>query len=181
MTKRILHIVASLEPSGTTKQLELLAGGLRRNEFEFHIISLNRCATSAGIFQQHGIEPVLIQRRGRLDPCAFWKLRQLIRQLRPDIVHTWKSDANTYGRPAAMLAGVSRIVASERQIDTAKGSFAIALDRRLAERTNCIVFNSSAVRGYYLSRRLPPAKLRLISSGVPLIKSNLTNRGATAG
>jgi hypothetical protein len=42
VTKRILHIAASLEPSGTTKQLELLAAGLPRQEFEMQIVSLSR-------------------------------------------------------------------------------------------------------------------------------------------
>lgn len=44
------------------------------------------------------------------DPRAFWKLLRLIRQERPDIVHTHMAKAGAFGRLAAWLAGVPVIV-----------------------------------------------------------------------
>jgi glycosyltransferase involved in cell wall biosynthesis len=166
VTKRILHIVPSLEPRGTTKQVNLLVKGLPRDEFELRIVSLNCTSPVACGLQQDGIKPISIRRRGQVDPRAFWKLRQLIRRLRPDIVHTWTFAANTYGRLAAIAAGGARIVASERHLDAWKSGLELAVDRRLAWRSDCIVVNSAAVRDFYVARGLPSAKIHLIPSGV---------------
>jgi glycosyltransferase involved in cell wall biosynthesis len=177
VTKRILHIVPSLEPRGTTKQVKLLVEGLPRDEFELRIVTLSRTSSDACGIQQGGIKPISIGCRGQFDPRAFWKLRQLIRRLRPDIIHTWTFAANTYGRLAAIAAGGARIVASERHLDVWKSGLELAVDRRLACRSQCIVVNSAAVRDFYVARGLPPAKIRLIPSGVSPAEPELVDRG----
>jgi glycosyltransferase involved in cell wall biosynthesis len=119
----------------------------------------------------------LIGRRGPIDLRAFSQLRQLIRQVRPEIVHTWNFAANTYGRLAALSAGVSRLVASERHLDTWKSGLELTIDRRLARHTACVVVNSAAVHDFYLARGLRPAKLRIISSGAPVMAPRSEDRG----
>ncbi len=42
MTKRILHIIPTLDRSGAEKQLTLLAAGLSRQEFDVHVCALTR-------------------------------------------------------------------------------------------------------------------------------------------
>ena len=101
---RILHIIPALNHSGTAKQLALLAAGLPKDEFEIHVVALNAGGGMSPICGGSGIEPVVIGRRWRIDPMAFWRLRRHIRRLRPDLVHTWLFEANTYGRAAATFS-----------------------------------------------------------------------------
>jgi len=176
VTKRILHIVSSLEPSGTTKQLELFAGGLPQDEFEIQIASLRSDQATEKTLRQRGIETVSVGWRGRIDPCAFRKLWQLIRRLRPDIVHTWNSEANTVGRLAAKMAGSTRMVASERHINPDRSGLERAIDQRLVRWTSCIITNSAAVREFELARGVPAEKFRLLPSGVPECKAESVDR-----
>jgi glycosyltransferase involved in cell wall biosynthesis len=177
VTRRILHIVPSRDPNGTTKQVELLADGLPRGEFETQIVSLKNGKGAQKERQQSGAGELSAGQRLRIDPHALWKLRQIVGRARPDIVHTWTFAANTYGRLAAMTVGGLRIVASERHLDRWKSGLELSIDRRLALRTNCIVVNSTAVRDFCLARGLHPAKLRYISSGVPAREPSSENRG----
>jgi glycosyltransferase involved in cell wall biosynthesis len=167
VTRRILHIIPSLQRGGTAKQLALLAAGLSRDEFEVHVVALNCGGALATDLRQIGIEPVIIGRRWRIDPMAFWRLRRHLRHVQPDLVHTWLFDANTYGRMAALTTGVQRLVASERGIDVWKMDHELALDRRLARFTDRVVINSAAVERFYVHAGLPPQRITVIPSGVP--------------
>ena len=178
MTKRILHIVSSLEPSGTTKQLELFAAGLSKDEFEIQIASLRSDKATEKTLRQRGIETISVGWRGRLDPRACRKLWQLIRRLRPDIVHTWNSEANTVGRLAAKMANSTRIVASERHINPDRSGLERVIDRRIVRWTSCIITNSAAVREFELAPGVPAEKFRLLPSGVPEFKAESLDRGA---
>jgi glycosyltransferase involved in cell wall biosynthesis len=174
---RILHIVSSLEPSGTTKQLELVAAGLPQDEFEIQIASLRSDKAAEKVFQLRGIETVSVGWRGRLDPRAFRKLWQLIRRWRPDIVHTWNSEANSVGRLTAKMASLTRIVASERHINPDRSGLERVIDRWLVRWTSCIITNSAAVREFELARGAPAEKLRFLPSGVPEFNAESIDRG----
>lgn len=176
--RRILHIIPSLNRGGTAKQLALVAGGLPKDEFESHVIALNGGGAVATDLRQTGIESTAVGRRWRIDPLAFWRLRRQIRQLRPDVVHTWSFDANTYGRVAAISAGVRRRVATERGVDVGKMDHELALDRRLAQFTDRIVVNGSAVRDYCVRAGLRPQQITVIPNGVPPAESSHISRAA---
>jgi glycosyltransferase involved in cell wall biosynthesis len=178
VTRRILHIVPALNHSGTAKQLALLAAGLPKDEFEIHVVALNSGGGNVGDLRRHGIEPVVIGRRWRIDPMALWRLRRHILRLRPDLVHTWLFDANTYGRAAAISAGVRRLVATERGVDVWKMDHELAIDRRLAKFTDRIVVNSIAVRDFYVRAGLRRQQITVIPNGVPSSVANALSRTA---
>ncbi len=71
--------------------------------------------TSSHILQNLGIEPVIIHEMKRsinpeMDYIAFRKIRKLIREFKPDIVHTHASKAGTLGRLAASKERVPVLV-----------------------------------------------------------------------
>ena len=166
MTKRILHIIPSLDRSGAEKQLTLLARALAREEFEVHVCALTRGGPLAADLQAAGIPATVLGKRWKLDPHAFWRLVRLVKQLRPDLVHTWLFAANAYGRAAGMLAGVKCLVAAERCVDPWK-SWELWFDRRLAKHTARIVANSQGVREFYVAKGLPAEKIEVIPNGIP--------------
>ena len=83
----------------------LLIGGLPEEEEK----------DSLHILEKYGVEPVLIpemkrQPNWRSDREAYRKIKQIIRDFQPDIVHTHAAKAGALGRKAAKACGVQVIV-----------------------------------------------------------------------
>ena len=167
MPIRLLLVIPTLVRGGAEKQLVLLAAGLPRDEFDVQVAVLTRTGPWEAALRQAGIPVHVIGKRWKLDPFAYWRLRRLMKQLRPDIVHTWLFAANAYGRQAAWAAGVKHIVAGERCVDPWKNGLQLSIDRVLARRTERIVTNSSGVRDFYAGHGLPADKFTIIPNGVP--------------
>jgi len=167
VTKRILHIIPTLDPHGSERQLTLLASGLPRDRFDVHICALTRGGPYAEAISRAGIPLTVLHKRWKFDPAAYWQLKRHIARLRPDLVHTWLFAANCYGRVAARQAGVGRIVASERCVDRWKMWHELAIDRRLARHTDRIVANGHAVRDFYVAHGLAAGRFTVIPNGIP--------------
>jgi glycosyltransferase involved in cell wall biosynthesis len=166
VTRRILHIVPTLHRAGAEKQLVLLAQNLPRDEFDVHVCAITAGGALAADLQRVGIPLVIIGKQWKVDPLAWWRLRQHIRKLKPDLVQTWMFTANAYGRAAALSAGVPRIVASERCVDSWKSPYQLTIDRYLARRTDRVIVNSRGVENFYVGEGLPVEKIRLIHNGI---------------
>jgi glycosyltransferase involved in cell wall biosynthesis len=174
---RVLFIIPTLVRGGAEKQLALLASRLPRNQFDVHVTVLTHTGPLEAGLRAAGIPVTIIGKRWKFDPLCYWRLRRHIQSLRPDIVHTWLFAANSYGRQAAIAAGVKHIVAGERCVDPWKAAWQLAIDRYLAPRTSRIVTNSSGVKDFYVSRGLPAEKFVVIPNGVsPASVSNPTTR-----
>ncbi len=166
-TKRILHIIPTLDRAGAEKQLLLLAAGLPRQEFDVHVAVLTRLGPLWPEYQAAAIPVTVVGKAWKFDPLALLRLWRLLRRLKPHLVQTWIFAANAYGRVAARLARTPCVVATERCVDLWKGSLELAIDRRLAPRTACIVANSPAIRDFYIQQGLPPSKFEVIPNAVP--------------
>ena len=158
-------LIPTLVQSGAEKQLTLLATGLPREEFDVHVT----CLTSGGPYEaalhEADIPVTILDKKFQFDPFAFFRLRQHLRQRQPDILHTWLFAANSYGRLALPRGTPTRVIVSERCVDSWK-SWQLRVDRRLVSRTDCLVGNSQAVVDFYRPLGYPESKLRMIPNGV---------------
>ncbi len=166
MTCRILHIIPTLDRGGAEKQLVLLATRLPRDRFDVHVCTLTRSGPLNAPLSEAGIPQHAISKRWKFDPSAYLRLRRLIARLRPTLVHTWLFAANCYGRYAALRCRVPHIVAGERCVDRWKVWHELAIDRRLARRTDRIVTNSHGVVEFYAAHGIPADKFEVIPNGI---------------
>ena len=132
-----------------------------------HVAALTRGGPYEAVLREAGIPVTLISKRWKLDPAAYWRLKRQIARLRPDLVQTWLFAGNSYGRAAALSAGVKHLVAGERCVDRWKVWHELAIDRYLARRTERIAVNSAAVRDFYVARGIAAEKFAVIPNGVP--------------
>jgi len=114
---RVLHIITRMDVGGSSDDTLILVTRMPRREFDSALISgptldpvpglAERLAEAAVPWIQvpHLRRPVSVPR----DLMALRDLRQRIRALGPDIVHTHSSKAGFVGRMAARMAGVPRI------------------------------------------------------------------------
>jgi glycosyltransferase involved in cell wall biosynthesis len=173
---RVCHIIPTLDEGGAEKQLCLLTVGLDRRQFSPSVITLTRHGPRLRELQAAGVPVFSVNKRGKLDPTALWRLRQQIQRLQPTIVHTWLYAANSYGRVAARLAGVPIIIAAERCVDPWKGLSHRLVDSLLAGWSQAMVTNSPAVRDFYANRGIAAGRFEVIPNGIPETPNDQLNR-----
>ncbi len=164
---RILHLIDSLDRSGTAGQLLLLAQGLAEKGFDVHVASLDGGRSGSDEFSAAGIPVTRFDCRWPIDPIAFVRFQRLLFSLRPELVHTWDVDAGVHGRIAARMAGVRRFLASYHRMDRALDAWDWFLERRLAQFTDRLIVSSRWMRDTCVQHGLPAGKLVLIEPGVP--------------
>ncbi len=175
MKPRILQIIPSLDRAGAEKQLALLVANLPRDEFDVQVCALTRGGELAADLKQAGIPLTILGKRWKADPTCYWKLRKLITQLKPDIIHTWMFTPGVYGRVAGRQLGVPHLIHSERCADKWKSNWQWAFDRRLAAHTDRIIANSSGVRDFGVEHGIPAEKYLVIPNGIaPAAPSNVS-------
>jgi glycosyltransferase involved in cell wall biosynthesis len=176
VTVRVLEIIPTLVRGGAEKQLTLLAAGLPRDRFDVHVCTLTERGPLQSEIEAAEIPYHHIGKSGKIDPRAYRRLRKLIQEVRPDVVHTWLFAANAYGRQAAYSAGVRKIIVGERCVDPWKSWPQLAIDRWLARRTSHIATNSTGVVEFYARHGLPREKFVVIPNGVPAVEPVATPR-----
>ncbi len=163
---KVLHLIPTLDRSGAEKQMVLLATGLPRERFQVEVATLTRLGPLEAELRAAQVPVTALGKRFKLDPLALARLVGFIRSGRFDVVQTWIFAANTYGRIAARLARPAVVVTAEMAVDLWKTSRELAIDRRLAQRTDRVVGNSQAVVDFYHRNGIPAERLALIRSGI---------------
>ena len=165
---KLLLLIPTLDRSGAEKQLTLLATHLPRSEFSVHVAALTRSGPYQADLAAAGIAVTVIDKRFKCDPLAYWKMRRLISDWQPDVLHTWLFAANSYGRLAAGARPRFPVVVSERCVDSWKSGWQLWIDRRLAGRTTRLVGNSQSVASFYRELGIPAEKLAVVHNGIDL-------------
>ncbi len=164
--KRIALIIPTLDRSGAEKQFTLLAAGLPRGRFDVHVLLLTRTGPYAEALDAARIPVTLLGKRSKFDLGAYWRLRRWLKELQPDVIHSWLFAANAYGRLAAGIVPRAKVVVSERCVDSWKQGWQLWLDRRLISRTTQLVGNSPSVVAFYRQLGVPEEKLACIPNGI---------------
>jgi len=146
------------------------------------VIALTRGGPLEQDLAHHGIPLTLIGKRHRLDPSALRRLKRHLADTRPDLLHTWLFAANSYGRLARRASPATRVIVSERCVDSWKNRWQLWLDRRLIPRTDWFLANSHSVAEFYRSVGVPDERIEVIANGIdggglPLAGTNPENCG----
>lgn len=173
---RVVFIITGLATGGAENMLLNLLERIDRTKFDCHVISL----TDLGVV---GIQltalgfPVesLGMRRGIPDPARFLRLMRRLRQITPDVVHSWLYHADLIGGLAARMARVSKVIWGVRSSDFLRGP--VGLSTKLVFSAcahtsswlpDWIVYNSQKGREYHETRGYAGQHSVVISNGVNL-------------
>ncbi|MEU1519767.1 glycosyltransferase [Streptomyces sp. NPDC005811] len=110
---RVLHIITGLGVGGAEQQLRLLLPHLAA---DCDVVTLTNPGAVADGLRADGVRVTDLGMRGNRDLAALPRLVRIIRAGRYDLVHTHLYRACVYGRPAARLAGVRAVVATEHSL-----------------------------------------------------------------
>jgi glycosyltransferase involved in cell wall biosynthesis len=163
-----MHVISSLAGGGVERLLVKSLSLFNKDKF-CHMVC---CVSKAGIYESDlrsiSIPYWVMNRRTRLDPGLVFQMAKLMRQQRVDIVHTLNFTANAWGRVAARIAGVPKLIAHERGTAWTENAIMRIVDRALCPYTDLWLANSQAAK-IVLTQHLglPAARIRVIYNGVP--------------
>ncbi len=148
-----------------------LARGLSSEFFEIKVATVVAGGSLVEDFKEAGISTHIFQKKGKLGFGIIFKLWRFLRKEKPDIVHTHLFGGDTWGRMAAILAGVPVIISTEHNTNFDEGWIKRKTKKFLSLFTKKIVAVSGAVKNYSVSRdKIKEKKIVVIPNGIDLEK-----------
>lgn len=114
---RIVHIITGLSTGGAEMSLYRLLSKLSPN-YILHVISLTTIGEVGNRIQELGVPVESLNINPNMpNPLSILQLAQKLKELQPDIVHTWLYHADLIGGLAAKLASVPNLTWAIRNSD----------------------------------------------------------------
>jgi glycosyltransferase involved in cell wall biosynthesis len=181
---RVLRVISRLNTGGPARHVSILGSRLDPERFESLLaagVVMEYEGDMSYLPKELGAETVTVPTLRREvslvdDIRSFFRLRRIIRDFRPDVVHTHASKGGALGRAAAWLAGVPVLVHTfhghvfRGYFGDGKTRMLIRVERSLAKRSSAIVtLSESQKKEITETYRIAPAeKVRVIPLGLDL-------------
>jgi glycosyltransferase involved in cell wall biosynthesis len=173
----ILHIIDSLQRTGTARQMQLLVRSMPHGQFESHVCALSDGGPIAEELTPAGCQVDIIGRRWPADPLAFRRLTQRIKEHRPDWIVGWQAAGRAYAAAAARLVHGPRLAAVWRSIESNQHPVQQTIDRFIGTQAEVVAATCPAVREHCIAHGIVAKKIKLISSGVETKSQPALTRG----
>ncbi len=176
---KVVHIITKLELGGAQVNTIYTYEHLDASCFEPWLICGPGGILTEGIVKKENLV-ILNYLKRAINPFndlkAYFHMRKLLRQIKPDIVHTHSSKAGIIGRLAAFAAGVPVIIHSVHGFSFSpfqsflKRNIYIAAEKFVASRTTHFIFVSKDDIQIAREKKLIADNFSLIRSGFPFPK-----------
>ncbi len=169
---RVVHLIKATRISGAERHLLILLTALRRLNVDAHLLLLvepdNLMDELIAEATQRSIPVQRVVIHGDADPGVVGRLRESLRSLRPDILHTHLIHADVYGFVAGKLARVPRIVTSRHNDDPFRRRLPIRVTHRaIWQGVHAGIAISDAIRRFLLDvEGAPEKKLHIVRYGL---------------
>lgn len=175
---RVIQIITGLSTGGAETMLHKLLQNIDRSRFEPVVISLISKGEIGPRIEALGIPVYAMGMNPRLpNPLVLWRLARLLRQLRPDVVHTWMYHADLIGGLAARLAGCHRVIWCIRHSNLSKTQnkrstlAVVALCARLSRWLPALILScSQRAKQVHAAVGYAAAKMQVIPNGFDLAR-----------
>lgn len=170
---KVLHLITSLEVGGAQHGMLLGLPRLNNDHYEHIVCSIMDRMPMASQFRALGIKVYSLGLNRKIDIGVAFRLRALLNELCPDILHTYLLHGNVLGRIIGRLTGVPVIIGSERTIGQAGfwGRLATRLTNPL---TDAVEVNSViGARVIVQDLEVPAKKVKIVKSGLDLADLNI--------
>jgi glycosyltransferase involved in cell wall biosynthesis len=163
---RVLHCVPSMTGGGAERQLAYLAAGLVAAGDEVHV-ALEHGGANLERLRGSGASVHALEGLGHHDPRLLFRLRGLVRELRPQVVQTWITQMDVLGGLVALASGLPWVVAEQNSALHYPPTWKNRLRRLVGKRASAVVANSATGSRYWeeLGGR---ARRYVVPNGLPL-------------
>lgn len=172
---KLVHLITSLTTGGAERMLLRIVERMDPHRFETVVISLMSEGTmGAGLRRAGALVEAIGMNPGELRPLEIYKLTQLLRTHRPDILQTWMYHADLLGTMAAISLRIPALAwnlrCSELE-DTHTSRFTRLLPRllaRLSSLPNVVVVNSQRGQTVHKALGYHPKRWAVLPNGFDL-------------
>ncbi|MEY4764597.1 MAG: glycosyl transferase, group 1 [Pseudomonadota bacterium] len=157
---KVLHVEAGMHLYGGALQVVFLLRGLKA----LGVDSVLACPTGSAIAAEAAphADVRTMPMKGDVDMGLTGRLRRLIREVKPDVVHLHsRRGSDIWGAVAGRLEGVPVVLS--RRVDNPEKPWVVKLKYRLYDE---VVTISDGIRQVLLSEGVPPAKVHCVLSAV---------------
>lgn len=166
----VLHVVSSLDGRSWTRDLDVLARRLPANSMQ--IFCLGAIGPAGEPLMARGRNVELRESPRLLDPTMLWRLRTLIRDMEPTVIHAW-------GMPAVRAIAASRFSSLRRTIVSAplppRPRDLSFFDRWLLRQVAAIVARIEAEASALRSVGVAATSIRLAPPGIEPVSERPSN------
>ena len=162
---RIAFVIEALTVGGAEQMLVGLANRCAERGWDVHVVCLTRRGELAARLRAD-VSVHVLDKRPRIDPRLPWRLRRLMRRLRPLAINSHLWVANFWTRASLAGAGIP-VIASEHSRDSWKPRHYRLLDRCLVPFTHALVAVSEDTARFYRQEiGVREGLIRVINNGV---------------
>ena len=169
---KVLHLINTLSTGGAEMHLLTLCRYLKRQNVEIVVVCLREHVKDSRSlrldFEEEAIRVINLQADSRYDSLFLGRIARVLREERPDILHTHLPRADFAGAFARVFHPGLVWVCSVHAIysEDWSGRWSLPLFNLLWRRADVMVCISHAVREWLVGRGVPPDKARVIHYGI---------------
>lgn len=166
---KILFLITGFDYAGAESQVVLLCRDLRARNCEIRLVTMIHPVAYLDELREMGVEvQSLGMRKGVPDPRAIFRLACIIREMKPDVVHSHLVHANLLARVTRLFVKIPFLICTAHSIN--EGGRVREWLYRLSDPLGDLLTNvSREAVDRYISRKIAPArKIKLLTNGVNL-------------
>jgi glycosyltransferase involved in cell wall biosynthesis len=168
---KVLHLLVSLPVGGAEDLVAAVVAGLEPARFDVHVATIGSPGLIGEELARAGypVHSLGLDLKEDPDVKIIWQVRRLLKDLRPDILHTHLYHPGYYGRLAALGLGLKAIAASVHNVYARRKFHRRVWNFLLSWTTDCIITVSPQVWqdvGRYDA--VARSRLRLLPNGISL-------------
>jgi len=166
---KLLIILNTLDAGGAENIVLQLCRNLERQKYEIAVATVNGGGSLQPEFEALGAKVFIFKKNNIFGFNVLKQLRALMRQFKPDIIHTHLWAGDFWGRLAALLENRYILISTEHNRNEDEGVLKKCIKHFLSYFTTQIVASSKAIKDYQVQKELIDAKrIEVIYYGIEL-------------